>query len=649
MEQKPLPAQKFKLINLKFIFLILLLITLFVCLLYYQYQARQTKTISTTNDSVSSFITNASASEKTQVISKIIAEKLNLERKIIVPQSPAQVDQIKSVIEQEGGQIVHAKPNLIVALVPKETEEKVKQKLEVDQTIKAMEIDYPTFLAADNPDWGVVRIEAPQVWPTTSGTGIKIAVVDTGIDYTHQDLRSRFAGGWDTYNEDNDPFDDHGHGTHVSGILAADLNDVGLAGVAPKASILTIKALGADGTGYVSDIVEAIDWAINNGAQIINFSLGSYYDNLILRNKIIEASTKGVYLIAAAGNTYGGPLLYPAAYSSVISVSATDNSDRFANFSSLGAEIAAPGVAVTSTVPGNGYATWSGTSMATPHVTATVALMIANKQTNIRESLQNTAVDLGPAGKDSYFGYGLVHAKPAALGEDKLAPVVTFLSPENNSQVSAEVKVELKIQDENAISGVKLFIDDQLVKEWSQEPYLYLWNTNNLSNKQFTLLAQALDNSNNLGEAKIFVTVITSSPSPSPSLTPSPSATPSAKPSQTPTTSPLPTTSAYPERGKSEDHRQDINTPAKEHRQNYENWPGHQKEKVPQVTNIYNRNPTPQNTNFQSAEQNISEPSASADNNQKSNKSKDKQEKKVKGIYSEAVSIWQKLFSFLGL
>lgn len=649
MKKKVLPAKEFKSLNFKLILHLLLLI-IFLGWQYYQYRIYKEITTTKPTESPKLFIApNVPVSGESMVTNKIIAEKLNLARKIIVPKTANQVEQIKATIEEEGGQIIHAKPNLIVALVPQETEDKVKLKFEADKTVEVMEIDYPTFLATDNPDWGVTRIEAPQVWPTTTAEGLKIAVVDTGIDYNHQDLKARFAGGWDTYNEDSDPYDDHGHGTHVSGIISADLNDVGLAGVAPKASIYAIKALDSNGTGYVSDIVEAIDWAMNHGAQVINFSLGSYSDSLILRNKINEAAGKGIYLVAAAGNTYGGPLLYPAAYSSVISVAATDNSDRLAYFSSLGAEIAAPGVAVTSSVPGNTYATWSGTSMAAPHVTATVALMIANKQTNIRENLHNTAIDLGPAGKDSYFGYGLVHAKPAALGEDKLAPVVTFLTPDNNSQVSGEVKVELNIQDENSIIGAKLFIDDQLVKEWTQEPYTYVWDTNKLASKQCLLLAQALDNSNNLGEAKITVTVTSLSPSPSFSLKPSPTGSASASP----ISSTKPVISAYPDRGRSGDNRQDINTPAEEHRQNYENWPGHQKDKVPDITNIYYRNPLSPNVNFnfRQLEQNISEPLPSADKktgDKKSEKNDNVKDKKVKGVYSEAVSLWQKILEFLG-
>lgn len=529
------------------------------------------------------FITQSVLAGKTSVQSKIVAEKLDLERKIIQPATPQKVAEITRVIQQQGGEILKSSPSMIVVHIPKETEEEINQALTATNSIKALEVDYPTFLTADNPDWGVKRIKAPDVWETTTANGIKIAVIDTGMDYTHTDLQGRYAGGYDTANDDTDPFDDHGHGTHVSGIVAAALDGAGLAGVAPSGQILAIKALGADGSGYISDVVEAVDWAMNNGAQVINFSLGSTYDSKTLESKLNEAAAKGIVLVAAAGNTSGGSLLYPAAYGSVISVSATDANDNFASFSSVGAELAAPGVSITSTVPGNGYAAWSGTSMAAPHVAATVALMLANNQTNVRQNLQNTAIDLGPSGQDSYYGYGLVHAKPAALGEDVLAPVVTFLSPENNSSVYGQVEVMLDVQDENLLTSVKLLINNQQVQEWLQSPYTYLWDTITIEKEgTYELRVQAKDEYDNTGEAKITVTV---SEDP---ISPTPIATLSPTPQQ---------------QGRSQDVRQDAKQEqAVQNRQDLQNIPNSQEasqnsqnreSQVPEVSNINERNQKP--------------------------------------------------------
>lgn len=527
-----------------------------------------------------SFVAPTKLSEQTTVTEKVIASKIDLERKMIAPRSPQDIARIRSVIEKQGGKIIEAKGSVLVADLPKDVEEKVTKELTTSQAIKGVEVDYPTFLSADNPDWGVKRIAAPDVWQTTSGSGLRVAVVDTGVDYGHPELRGRYAGGYDTANNDSDPFDDHGHGTHVAGIVASDLNGGGLAGVAPGVQIVAIKALSADGSGYLSDLVEAIDWGIANNVQVMNFSLGSSYNSQTLANKVAEASSRGMLLIAAAGNTGGGSLMYPAAYGSVISVAATDSSDRIASFSSLGAEIAAPGVGITSAVPGGGYATWSGTSMAAPHVTATVALMLANKQTNIRQQLHDTAIDLGPAGRDSYYGYGLVHAKPAALGKDTLSPLITFLEPASGTQVKGNVAIKVSIQDEYKVASASLTINNAKVKEWASGPYEYTWETDTLVEGDYTLLAQAFDENGNSGEARITLSVSRSAISPTKAL------------------------SVTRAQGRSAAVRQDTqNSTAIEHRQNAETpaTERKQEQQAPETSNVNERNqkaePPPQANN----------------------------------------------------
>lgn len=361
------------------------------------------------------FIAKNTPAGKTIINQTEVAKKLDLQRKVIAPKSASEAAVIKKIIESQGGTVLQ-KGSTVVAEIPKETETEIEQTLASQTSVKKVEVDYPIAITADSAPWGVTRIEAPATWQTTSASGIKVAVIDTGIDYNHPDLAGRYIGGYDFVNNDSDPMDDHGHGTHVSGIIAADINGFGVEGVAPQAQIMAIKVLGSDGTGYISSIINGIDYAMQHGAQVINMSLGSSYDSSLLADKVQQAASKGIILVAAAGNN-SGPLLYPAAYPSVISVAATDSNDNFASFSNYGAEVAAPGVGITSTVPG-GYATWSGTSMAAPHVTATVALMLANHVANIRDTLHQNAIDLGPTGYDSYFGYGLIDAKTAVLGNE---------------------------------------------------------------------------------------------------------------------------------------------------------------------------------------------------------------------------------------
>src|SRR3989344_1015439 len=268
--------------------------------------------------------------------------------------------------------------------------------------------------------WGVDRVDADL--SNHTGSGVKVCVVDTGIDKDHPDLQANIAGGrnfvakgatvdptkWD---------DDNGHGTHVAGTIAAVDNTIGVVGVAPSASLLAAKVLNRQGSGYLSDVIAGIDYCVQNGAKVVSMSLGSSSDVQAFHDAVDAAYASGVLLVAAAGNDYGGAVSYPAAYDSVVAVSATDSADNPASFSNVGPEVelAAPGVSILSTYKGGGYATLSGTSMATPHVSGVAALaweanpLLTNAE--VRALLQSTADDLGAVGKDDLFGYGLVDAE----------------------------------------------------------------------------------------------------------------------------------------------------------------------------------------------------------------------------------------------
>lgn len=475
-----------------------------------------TKPISLSEDHLyqsepSTFIADVQVSPEVVVEHQFVAQKVDLDRKIVTPTPGSSIDQLAMVAQEAGGNIVSQTNEFLVVDVSQTQARVFEESLKETNLVADYETDYPIAIAQNSAgqyDWGVERIEAPYVWETTAAQGVRIGIVDTGIDYTHPELSSRYVGGYDFVNNDADPFDDHGHGTHVAGIVAADLNDATQVGVSPQVNIYSLKVLGTDGTGYISDIVEAIDWAIQENLNVLNFSLGTTYHSSTLERKLNQASQAGIFLVAAAGNTNGGSLLYPAAYDTVVAVSATDAQDNFANFSSVGAELAAPGVHIRSTVPGGGYATWSGTSMAAPHVTGTVALMLANQQENVRQLLRETAFDLGPEGRDSYYGYGLVHARFATLGKDVLAPLITFLEPDHQSKVSGTVPIRLSIQDENNVVEAQLEINDVLVTEWTSEPYEMLWDTSELDEDLYSLVATAWDEFDNEGSAHVMVSVL---------------------------------------------------------------------------------------------------------------------------------------------
>lgn len=276
--------------------------------------------------------------------------------------------------------------------------------------------------------WGIDRIDAELAWTTSSGSGIKVAVVDTGIDTGHPDLKTNIKGGVNTINAWANYNDDNGHGTHVAGIVAAINNNFGVVGVGPQIDLYSVKVLARNGSGYLSDVIEGLDWAIVNHMQVVNMSLGTSSDVQSFHDAVVRVNAAGIVQVAAAGNS-GGSVIYPAAYPEVIAVSATDSTDTIASWSSRGPQVAlaAPGVNIYSTYKGSKYQTLSGTSMASPHVAGAAALVLSvpNKcdldnngscsPTEVLQRLEVTAGDLGISGKDDLYGFGLVDVEKAVI------------------------------------------------------------------------------------------------------------------------------------------------------------------------------------------------------------------------------------------
>lgn len=277
-------------------------------------------------------------------------------------------------------------------------------------------------------------IKAPAGWEETLGKeSVTVAVVDTGVDLTHPDLKNKLkTSGRDFVNNDYDASDDFGHGTMVAGIIGAETNNnEGIAGVGWNCKILPVKVLDHTGTGTTDKSAQGIIWAADNGAQVINLSLGGPAGSETLRAALQYAYDKGVVIVAAAGNT-GGAVLYPAAYDNyVFAVAATDYNDARASFSSVGAEIdaAAPGVRILTTVPvgyfGAGslpYGYGEGTSLASPHVAGLAALLksikSALKPAEIMDIIRYSADDVNAGqykGKDEFLGYGRINMEKALI------------------------------------------------------------------------------------------------------------------------------------------------------------------------------------------------------------------------------------------
>jgi thermitase len=277
----------------------------------------------------------------------------------------------------------------------------------------------------NDPRWsdqyGPRSINADDAWDYEKGNkSVKIAIVDTGIQYDHPDLALNYvSGGYDWINNDSDPYDDYGHGTHCAGIAAAVMdNEIGVAGIA-QVSLMSEKVLNEMGVGTDWDVAQGITHAANNSADVISLSLGGEY-SAEMEDACNYAWSRGCVIVAASGNDYRGPIIYPAAYDSVIAVGSINQTEVLSGFSNYGAEqeLVAPGESILSTIPG-GYGYKSGTSMATPHVAGVAALIKSRypefSNEEIRERMRNTTKDLGAQGKDDYYGYGLADAY-AALG-----------------------------------------------------------------------------------------------------------------------------------------------------------------------------------------------------------------------------------------
>ncbi|KGP74215.1 S8 family peptidase [Pontibacillus yanchengensis] len=247
-------------------------------------------------------------------------------------------------------------------------------------------------------------------WNVAKGTSSQeIAVIDSGVDYNHPDLDGKTIKGYDFVDNDNNPMDESNHGTHVAGTAAAETdNATGIAGMAPNTSILAVRALDAQGNGSLADIADAIVYAADQGAEVINLSLGCNCDTTTLENAVNYAWDKGSVVVAAAGNDGVSTTFEPASYDNVIAVGAIDQNNQKASFSNYGTwvDVVAPGVSIAATVPNNGYAYMSGTSMAAPHVSGLAGILASQGRSNteIRQAIEQTTDQLSGTGVYSKYG-----------------------------------------------------------------------------------------------------------------------------------------------------------------------------------------------------------------------------------------------------
>jgi len=331
--------------------------------------------------------------------------------------------------------------------------------------------------------WGLHKVEAPAAWETTTGSAAVItAILDTGVDQNHPDLRDKIVKNVN-FTDSSTVDDIHGHGTHVAGIAAAATNNgVGVAGLGYDSTIMNVKVLGDDGSGYYSWVINGIIWAADNGAQVINMSLGGSSSSRALEDAINYAWSKGVVVVAAAGNSGSTSPFYPAHYANCMAVAATDRYDNKPSWSNYGSwvDVAAPGVSIYATLKGSSYGYKSGTSMASPHVAGLAALVFTvvsddngNGRLNdeVRFRIESTCDDIGVSG----IGSGRINAARAVAVEqpdpepepDPEPGVEIALSadPASVSEAGTMVTYTYTVSNTGEVSLTGIVVTDDLLRD----------------------------------------------------------------------------------------------------------------------------------------------------------------------------------------
>jgi predicted CXXCH cytochrome family protein len=361
--------------------------------------------------------------------------------------------------------------------VPQSDAEEIAADLDDNLLVDYVEPNFPVQIFYTPNDPGYVNqnyladMQIPLAWEVTQGEGVIVAVVDTGLDFTHPDLINNLWAnpgeigadanggdksangidddadgyvddvfGWNFIENNNDFTDLNGHGTHVAGTIAASMdNSYGMAGIAPKARIMPLKALDANGYGSYADVAQAIIYAVDHGANVINLGFGGLADSQALRDATDYAHDHNVVVVAAAGNGSSNQPYYPAANPNVIAVAALDPFHNLTSFSSYGYtySVAAPGVSIYSTLPGSDFNYMTGTSMAAAEVSGIAALLVTQDKfvtaDDVRYAIFGSALDQGDYGHDLTFGYGLVQALNALSYDPAAFQTPTPLPPPGGS------------------------------------------------------------------------------------------------------------------------------------------------------------------------------------------------------------------------
>ena len=408
--------------------------------------------------------------------------------------------------------------------VPEQALEKVQAAFAKNSKVEYVEKDFILEPAAIPNDpyypnqWHLQSIKANEAWDITKGSSIPIAILDTGIDPNHPDLKNKLTLGYNFYNNNADWSDVCGHGTKVAGTAAAITNNgLGVSGVSWNNPIIPIKITDTNCYGYYSSMINGIVYAADKGARVANISF-QIFNGAALSDAGRYMNDRGGWVVAAAGNT--GILENYSDNPYIISVGATGSNGAVTSFSSYGpfVDFAAPGSSIYTTNSGGIYGYASGTSFSSPIVAGVVGLVISNNPSmtsqQVYDAIKNSAVDKGTAGRDNYYGWGLVDAYGAVLQNnppppiDTTPPTVTITNPQNGAAVTGSFTVTVESSDNVAVSKVELYLDGIFYGQKTTVPYNFALDANTMSEGTHEIKAVSIDSSGNSNFAKITVTVV---------------------------------------------------------------------------------------------------------------------------------------------